>query len=42
MYARYEKKLAKWFLTQSGSEMAKAELEKRLEEENNYREDDHE
>lgn len=38
MYARYEEKIGKWFLTQSGSEIAKAELEKRLEEENNLRE----
>jgi HD superfamily phosphodiesterase len=35
MYARYEEKLAKWFLTHSGSKMAKAELGKRLKEKNN-------
>ena len=42
MYARYEKKLAKWFLTHSGLEMAKEELEKRLKEKNNSREGYHE
>jgi len=35
MHARHEKKLAMWFLTHSGSEMAKAELEKRLKEKSN-------
>jgi hypothetical protein len=38
LHARHEEKLAMWFLTRSGSEMAKAELEKRLEERNNLRE----
>ncbi len=42
MYARCEEKIGKWFLTHSGSEMAKAELEKRLEEKNNSREGYHE
>ena len=32
MHARHEKKLGKWFLTRSGSEMAKAELERRFKE----------
>jgi hypothetical protein len=38
LHVRHEEKLAMWFLTRSGSEMAKAELEKRLEERNNLRE----
>jgi hypothetical protein len=42
MCARHEEKLSKWFLTQSGSEMAKAELEKRLKEKNNSKEVSHE
>jgi HD superfamily phosphodiesterase len=42
MYARHEKKLPMWFLTRSGSEMAKAELEKRLKEKNNSKEVYHE
>ena len=32
MHARHKKKLGKWFLTRSGSEMAKAELERRFKE----------
>jgi HD superfamily phosphodiesterase len=32
LHARHEKKLGKWFLTRSGSEMAKAELERRFKE----------
>lgn len=42
MHARYEEKLATWFLTHSGSEMARAELEKRLKERNNSQEAYHE
>ena len=42
MYSRYEKKLATWFLTRSGSEIAKAELEERLKEGKNSREVYHE
>lgn len=35
MDARHKKKLVKWFLTYSGSEMARTELEKRSKERNN-------
>ncbi|UCB48154.1 MAG: HD domain-containing protein [Deltaproteobacteria bacterium] len=42
MLARLEKKLVKWFLTYSGSEMARAELEKRLKQRNNPKEAYHE
>ncbi|MGD8985197.1 MAG: HD domain-containing protein [Desulfobacteraceae bacterium] len=42
MHARYEGKLATWFLTHSGSEMARAELEKRVKERNTPKEAYHE
>jgi HD superfamily phosphodiesterase len=42
MHARLDESLAAWFLTHSGSEMAKAELQKRLEEIKNAREGHHE
>jgi hypothetical protein len=42
MLGRHEGKLAEWFLTHSGSEMARAELEKRLKESNNPKEVYHE
>jgi len=39
MHARHEGKLDTWFLTSSGWEMARAELEKRLKERNNSKEE---
>jgi HD superfamily phosphodiesterase len=42
MHAMHEGKLAAWFLTHSGYKMARVELDKRLKENNNLKEADHE